>query len=193
MTPDKGYAICYECDGKRVCWSCGGAGVRDSGPRCNTCTGSGWCIVCGGAGQLQAGATAEYRPDNATPAPAASGKRVAKSVGCFRDLGYEGAPSVADVRGKRSPDHQAQVVAYLKAGRVLVMSPGLVRDAFDRSSVAGSRSIRTDGEFAWPDSLAFYVERYLVELPRDFEEHMAARLWKMPDEIDIDGLVPGNA
>jgi hypothetical protein len=116
---------------------------------------------------------------------------VAKSVGCFHDLGYEGAPTLADVRGKRSQNNQAQVVAYLKAGRVLVMSPGLVRDAFDRNTVAGSRSIRTDGEFAWPDSLAFYVERYSVELPKEFEKHMAERRWEMPKEIDIDGLVPG--
>jgi hypothetical protein len=188
-TPDNGYEICYECDGKRVCWSCGGAGVRDSGRRCNTCTGSGWCIVCGGAGQLQAGARAKYGPD--APTAESAGKRVAKNVGCFLDLGYDGAPALADVRGKREPAHQAQVVAYLKAGRVLVMSPGLVRDVFDRNTVAGSRSIRTDGEFAWPDSLAYYVERHSVELPKEFEEHMAARRWEMPHEIDIEGLVPG--
>ena len=190
-TSDEGYEICYECDGKRACWSCGGAGVRQGGQRCNTCTGSGWCIVCGGAGQLQVGARGTVGPSEARPEPEREGKRAAKCVGCFRDLGYEGAPSIAEVRGRRSPEHQAQVVAYLKAGKMLVMSPAFVRDSFDRGIVAGSRSIRTDGEFAWPDSLAYFVERYAVELPIEFEQHMAARRWEMPREIDINGLVPG--
>lgn len=182
LNPDEGYELCYECDGKRVCWLCHGDQVLPNGERCGQCTGRGWCIVCGGAGQLRKVAPAGLPTE---------GKRVARSIGCFRDLGYERGPSVADLRGKRKPEHQARVVDYLRAGKVLVMSPGLVNDVFDKTVVAGKRSIRTDGEYAWPDSLAFFVERYQVELPADFEEHMAARGWVMPANIDVRGLVPG--
>lgn len=143
---------------------------------------------------MVAGSRAKYGPRPARDREAAvvpPGKRTAKTVGLFLELGDDDAPSLADARGKRPPANQAQVVAYLKAGKVLVMSPGLVKDAFDRGTLAGTRSMRTDGVYAWPDSLAFYVERYQVELPAEFEEHMAKREWKMPAEIDIVGLVPG--
>lgn len=79
-------------------------------------------------------------------------------------------------------------MAYLRAGKVLVMSPGLVRDPFDRTLVAGKGSIRTDGVYAWPDSLAYFVDRYLPELPIDFEEHMAKLDWTMPAAVDVKGL-----
>lgn len=57
-TPPAGEELCYECDGKRVCWSCHGRGARLSGARCGQCVGRGWCIVCNGAGTLPEGTEA---------------------------------------------------------------------------------------------------------------------------------------
>ena len=71
------------------------------------------------------------------------------------------------------------------------MSPGLIPDVFQPTMLAGARHIRTDGFYAWPDSLAYYVERYQVALPDELEEHMSARGWKVPDDIDTRGLRPG--
>src|SRR5215468_12494295 len=113
-TPDAGYELCYECEGKRVCWSCHGAGRRRNGDICNTCAGRGLCIVCNGDGQLPAGTEASV------DGRSRSGHRVAKRVGCFRELGYEGAPSLEEVRGKRATANQDKVVAYLRGGKVLV-------------------------------------------------------------------------
>jgi hypothetical protein len=67
-----------------------------------------------------------------------------------------------------------------------VASPGFARDVYDAAFVAGSRSMRTDGDFVWPDVLAYYVEKYGVELPPIFEAHMAAAGWTAPADIDID-------
>jgi hypothetical protein len=48
---------------------------------------------------------------------------------CFREFGHGGeAPSLADARGQRAAAHKEQVVAYLRAGKVLSWSPGLARD-----------------------------------------------------------------
>ncbi len=183
-TPDPGCETCYECDGKCVCWSCDGAGKRTSGTRCNICVGTGRCIVCTGDGQLPAGARKAADPIVERP-------RIARIVGQLRELGDETAPTLADLRGKRSPMHQAKVVAYLRAGKVLVMSPGLVRDPVDQRTLAGKCSIRTDGTYAWPDALAYFVETYRIELSAEFELHMAALAWKMPSAINLKGLVPG--
>lgn len=179
-TPEAGYELCYECDGKRVCWLCHGDQVLPNGERCGQCTGRGWCIVCGGAGELRI-------EGGRTPL----GLRTATTVGGFRELGYDDGPPLAAVRGKRRAGDQAEVVAYLRAGVVLVTSPGLVKDAFDGKTLAGKRSMRTDGVYAWPDALAYYVERYQVELPAAFEAHMARSQWRVPEQVDITGLRPG--
>jgi hypothetical protein len=56
--PDFGMELCYECEGKRICWACDGQGAMSDGKRCFTCAGRGWCIVCNGAGQLREGTKA---------------------------------------------------------------------------------------------------------------------------------------
>lgn len=178
--PLPSHELCYECDGERVCWSCRGAGRMSDGERCNSCTGRGRCIVCDGEGELPAGShTRTGKPPRLT----------VTRVGCFEELGFEGGPSLADARGRRAPDSIEKVVAYLKSGPILVLSPGLVRDVFERSNVAGNRSLRTDGVYAWPDSLAYFVEKYAVQLPTELEAHMAARQWTMPPGIDVATLM----
>lgn len=181
VTPDEGTELCYECDGSCLCWHCRGEGFED-GVRCITCNGGGKCIVCNGEGQLWLGTTASVR--------AAHGKRFAIRVGCFRELGYDGPWTLEAARGRRSPEHLAEVIAYLRAGKILVLSPGLVRDFYDNSRVAGNRSLRTDGMFTWPDSLAYYVEHYGVELPPVFEANMAGRGYVFPRDVDVNGLEP---
>lgn len=110
-----------------------------------------------------------------------------KYVGNFVELGYDdhpNAPSLAQLRGRRKPDQKAEVVAYLLKAPVLIMSPGRDEDVLDPSKRAGSRSILTDGVYAWPKTLAYYVDTYDVELPEDFESHMRRRAWKVPDSVD---------
>jgi hypothetical protein len=48
--------------------------------------------------------------------------------------------------------------------------------------------MRTDGDFVWPDVLAYYVEKYGVELPPIFEARMASLGWSAPVDVDIVGL-----
>ena len=113
--------------------------------------------------------------------------RALTMVGNFRELGYLwDAPSLLDARGKRSAAHRAEVVAYLRCGTRYLVSPGPVRDVFDPTRFAGTASVLTDGVFAWPDALAHYVERYDVELPAAFEEHMRACAWRPPATVELD-------
>ncbi len=177
-TPSPGHELCYECEGKRTCWSCFGKGRRANGAPCGECGGSGRCSVCQGDGELPigAGAAADAAPTrNAIP------------IGWFRELGYETAFSLEQARG-RDPAHTADVARYLRGGKILVASPGLARDIYDRGVVAGTHSLRTDGDFVWPDVLAHYVEKYGVALPPVFEARMEAAGWNPPTEIDVKRL-----
>lgn len=172
--PSAGNELCYECEGRRVCWSCDGKGTRMTGEPCGECFGTGRCSICQGDGEL---------PIGGLPPP----EREAIPIGWFRELGYETAFSIEQFRG-RDPAHTADVVRYLRGGKVLVASPGFARDIYDRSVVAGTHSLRTDGDYVWPDVLAHYVERHGIELPPIFEAHMAAAGWRVPSEIETKGL-----
>lgn len=51
--PAHGTRICPWCEGRRVCWYCLGAGVRD-GKRCEECLGRKHCLSCDGTGLVPA-------------------------------------------------------------------------------------------------------------------------------------------
>lgn len=115
--------------------------------------------------------------------------RQARLIGFFQEHGGgDDAPSLADLRGKRDRTAKAEVLAYLRGAKKFVHSPGYERDHFDQASVAGTKSLLTDGTYAWPEFLAYYVDRYDVELPADFERHVAERGWRLPSPIDSRGL-----
>jgi hypothetical protein len=110
-----------------------------------------------------------------------------KYVGNFVELGYDDhrdPPSLVAGRGKRKAAMKEQVVAYLRSGVTLVFSPGRDEDVLDPRKYAGSASVLTDGVYAWPKTLAYYVDTYDVELPAAFEAHMQRLQWTMPAAID---------
>jgi len=116
---------------------------------------------------------------------------ILRYVGNFDELGYDhhpDAPSLADCRGKRSLEHKADVIRYLQSGKTYIFSPGLDRDFFDERRAADTRTLLTDGVYTWPRLLAYYVENYDVALPREFEVHMKANGWIIPDEINVKNL-----
>jgi hypothetical protein len=49
-----GAELCYQCDGRRICWLCAGAGTFAEDV-CGECRGDQWCITCRGAGELPEG------------------------------------------------------------------------------------------------------------------------------------------
>jgi hypothetical protein len=109
-----------------------------------------------------------------------------RPIGRFEEFGYGyGAPSVATARGKRAPRNKAEVVKYLRGGKMFVFSPGIEKDVFDETKLSDSSSIRTDGVYSWPEVLGYYVDRYDIELPEEFEEHMRANTWTVPQNIDV--------
>lgn len=177
--PSPGFELCYECDGIRFCRLCRGSGQEINGERCFQCTGTGWCITCGGDGELPLGtkAGADKEPT-----------RRAVRIGWFRELGHDTAWFLEHWKGRRDATHTADVARYLRAGKIMIFSPGFARDIYDRSVIAGTHSMRTDGDFVWPDVLAHYVEKYGVELPPMFEAHMAAAGWNPPQDVDIHRL-----
>jgi hypothetical protein len=119
-----------------------------------------------------------------------------KYVGNFQELGWDddpSAPCMADCRGGRLGPNKQNVVDYLRAGATIVFSPGIDADVFDRNQSAGTSSMVTDGTYVWPAVLAYYVDKHDVALPAEFEAHMEAHGWRVPEWIDKSSLLmPGD-
>jgi len=124
--------------------------------------------------------------EEASASPEPDATHVVKAVGFYREMeqGEEPHPPMHEAisRGTDSP----QLVAYLQAGELLVMSPGPVADPIQpEKGFIGMMHIVTDGTYCWPDSLAYFVENYAVELPGSFIQHIAAQDWTAPEGIEV--------
>jgi hypothetical protein len=109
---------------------------------------------------------------------------ILKRVGFFRELrhGLPSGPSLREaVRASRTTAEIPRIVSYLESGALFIACPGLVRDALEEcGQVIGSPHVRTDGVWAWPSDLPYYVRRYRVELPKEFVKHMEENGWQPP-------------
>ena len=112
-----------------------------------------------------------------------------RHVGFFSDLTYgdPDEPALAAMVAPAGEPWEADAIRYLEGGDVLAVRMMLSYDELDPAHPAiDPLQIRTDGTFAWPSDLAYYLARYHCVLPDDFVEHMRAQGWKSP-VLDIDG------
>ncbi|MGZ4636768.1 MAG: hypothetical protein ACXVYY_17115 [Oryzihumus sp.] len=102
-----------------------------------------------------------------------------KSIGYFRQLdhGMPDGPDLVEAIAVPLPDDEREPVArYLRAGFPLVVTGSLGTDFFapERGEVSRINTM-TDGEFLWPEDLAYYVETYGARPPADFLAHVRAQ------------------
>ena len=97
-------------------------------------------------------------------------RKTLKLVGFYREMEHapNDGPSMADVRHDSELPEEGRLAGYLREGQPFIDSPGVVFDALDGSGPVGTGGVLTDGEWAWPDDLAYHVEKYHLALPSEF-------------------------
>jgi hypothetical protein len=88
-----------------------------------------------------------------------------------RLLGRSSSPPRAD---------EARIAGYLRNAQAYIVSPGVTVDLLDGEGPIGTGTILTDGEFAWPDDLAHYLETYHLELPQPFVDAIVGAGYEPP-------------
>jgi hypothetical protein len=82
-----------------------------------------------------------------------------------------------------------RIVAYLQNGAVCNGWAGLARCRFaDCGALLGSCDL-TDGQWLWPQRLEHYVQAHDVCLPEAFVSTMRNNGWRIPPELDADGIL----
>lgn len=107
--------------------------------------------------------------------------------------GSPGDPSIKDFINKGTDSLIDKICAYLDGGIPLIVSPGVVLDVIDENKGnAGAPSILTDGKWAWPGVLSYYVKNYNILLNSEFIDTMISNGWKIPvheNEFDYSNIL----
>lgn len=112
-----------------------------------------------------------------------------KRLGFFRELahGDQNGPRLTDQKRDHPQPDEPKLVDYVRRGLLLIACPGVTSDVLDNSSnVIGAPHILTDGVWAWPADLAYYMEKYHVALPHDFIDDVRRREFRPAFRADID-------
>ena len=97
-----------------------------------------------------------------------------------------GYPALSEqLKDELSESESILIAKYLDSCPVWISSPGLANCPFD-GSVSGSRSVITDGDWAWEATMAYYVREYRISPPLEFIQHVQNKLYIPPSEKDID-------
>lgn len=108
--------------------------------------------------------------------------------GLWKEHCGEGFPSLCEAPQKVLSSSDAMKVAeYLEACPIWVASPGVVNSCIcDPNEVAGTLSIRTNGKWAWQDTMAYYVRRFRISPPLNFLDDIKNGDVAIPLENEID-------
>lgn len=99
----------------------------------------------------------------------------------IRGLESEDVPSIHDVLGWKWDEQElAKVVAYLRAGALVIFSPGVAKSLLGGDKIIGTHSWLTDGVWLWPETLAHYVEADKVCMPPAFLKHIKSNGYAVP-------------
>ncbi|MGW1618807.1 hypothetical protein [Streptomyces sp. NPDC002172] len=108
-------------------------------------------------------------------------------VGDFRELEYgrPDGPSLRAAVRTVGPEHERDLVQYLRSGSALFCTPSAVPDVLSSTgAVIGGLHLLTDGKWLWYSDLAHYVEHYHVALNPGFVEHARSEGWAVPELSD---------
>ena len=101
---------------------------------------------------------------------------VLEPVGFFSEHWTDREATCALRESLGEPHPQAEeIAAYLDCGVIYLTVPGVIADTLQpESDFKGFLHVLTDGIWAWPAYLSYYVAHHNVRLPEAFLKHMAA-------------------
>ncbi|GAB3160509.1 hypothetical protein GCM10027290_66630 [Micromonospora sonneratiae] len=107
--------------------------------------------------------------------------RLAEAVDAERDA--QGRPVV---RGPRlSEQDRSAVATYLRTAPLVLVAYGFDQDPFDpEHPEVVPLHFRTDGEWVWSESLAYFAQRYGIAPEADFMAYLARRQYRLPEVDD---------
>lgn len=91
----------------------------------------------------------------------------------FKELYNDASmPSIFDNMSDSPYKNKDMILKYLRNGTITSYSPAIVCDVISNEKIGGDLYCANDGKYFWRSDLIYYVEKYNLRLPKDFEEHI---------------------
>lgn len=92
-------------------------------------------------------------------------------IGRYNELNPgKGYPSMRDFFSDGPYEGQSKIIAYLTHGKEDIVSSAIPKDVFTGRLIKMEKIGMNDGEYSWFNTLAYYVKRYNLRLPEEFEK-----------------------
>ena len=85
-------------------------------------------------------------------------------------------PSLRDSFSSKKRPEARRIVKYLRSGKIALAAAGCATDFVTGEMIPGTLYIQNDGEYTWSSPLAYYVEKYNLQLPIEFEKKALERV-----------------
>ena len=93
----------------------------------------------------------------------------------WREFGINTAPPMSASFENKPYDGAEKIAKYLEKGKVATASCGVSTDFYTGERIMGKKESLTDGEYIWSCTLPYYVRRYNLRLPAEFERKVLNR------------------
>jgi len=115
-----------------------------------------------------------------------------KKVGFFFELPEDDQrKELSRLRRSEGSLNESKIVNYLTTGIDTGVAMIIERDLLsDPPKPLGEAVLKSDGEWVWPVSLAYYVSTYHVDLPDEFVEVMARNAWRVREDVELSSEFP---
>lgn len=85
------------------------------------------------------------------------------------DMGF---PSIKDHLQKEPHKSKDTILKHLRGGSVHMVTASRVVDILSGETTNVELVFMNDGKYSWSSKIPYYVEKYNLRLPKDFEDHI---------------------
>ncbi|HTU19581.1 MAG TPA: hypothetical protein VMG10_16085 [Gemmataceae bacterium] len=114
-----------------------------------------------------------------------------KRIGYYFQLPEADRLHILKLLARKEPiQDEGAVAEYLDSGVLIAAVPGVEDDPLlPDAPIAGALHVLTDGEYAWPKTLSYWVRQHHLLLPDEFLEHVRHAAYRVPKRLDPAALV----
>lgn len=95
----------------------------------------------------------------------------------WKEFGVPEAPSIRILFNPSKYPGQDSIADYLDSGRMSIVSTSLSEDKISGELIVpyAADCVRSNGDFSWIGSLGYYVRKYNLRLPAEYETYILSR------------------
>jgi hypothetical protein len=93
---------------------------------------------------------------------------IGKTCKIYKDAKY---PSIKDLINKPIKEKK-KIIEYMKKCKIEAVAPAIVTDLINPDIKFAELYFMSDGKYGWRSDIIYYLEKYDMELPEEFVQHV---------------------